>query len=148
MGVGLGCGVEVCVGCGEFVGVSVPVAVAVIVDVAVGGIIASGACRSAKYTIMAPIPRKIANNPIAIGKLNVMDGIRLPSTTFEDWDVLSTLINSAPQTRQRVAFSFTLEPHVGQIFVGEVLISGVILYLKAGFTRLGALYQLFQPARN
>ncbi len=78
MGVGLGSGVYVRVGKGVFVGVWVPVAVNVTVAVAVGGMIASGVSRRAKKTMIAPIPRKMANNPIAAGKLSVIKGIRLP----------------------------------------------------------------------
>jgi len=78
MGVGLDSGVLVNVGRGEAVAVGVPVAVTVIVDVTVGGIIASGVCRRAKYTMIAPIPRNNAKIPIAAGRLKVIDGIRLP----------------------------------------------------------------------
>ena len=104
------------------------------VEVAVGGMIASGAWRRAKKTITAPMPRNIASKPIAAGKLNVMDGIRLPCTTLADWSTFSKFARSAPQTKQRVASSFTLVPQVGQIFVGVVFVSGVIMVGDLGFS--------------
>jgi hypothetical protein len=76
---------------------------------------------------MAPIPRKTASNPIAAGRLSVIDGNLLPCTTFADWDASTVLTKSAPHTRHRVASSFTRVPQVGQIFVGEVFDSRVII---------------------
>jgi hypothetical protein len=77
-GVGLGSGVFVRVGKGVIVAVCVPVAVAVMVAEDVGRIIASGVWRRAKYTMIAPIPRNKASIPMAAGRPNVIEGIRLP----------------------------------------------------------------------
>ncbi len=144
MGVGLGSGVLVSVGRGVFVAVWVAVEVGVRVAVTVGGMMASGVWRRAKKTMIAPMPRKTASNPIAAGRLNVMDGMRLPWTTLADWSVFSIFARSAPQTRHLVASSFTRVPQVGQILVGDVFDSGVIVVGSlGGLSRLGALYQLF-----
>ncbi len=79
MGVGLGSGVLVKVGKGEGVAVSVFVDVGVMVTVAVVDIAgASGVWRSAKNTMIAPIPRNSASNPMAAGRLKDIEGILLP----------------------------------------------------------------------
>jgi hypothetical protein len=116
------------VGKGVLVGIGVPVEVGVIVAVTVGMITDAGVWRcKAKYTITAPIIRNNASRPMAPGRLNVMDGIRLPWTTMPACTTFSVLVRSAPQTRQRVASSFTRVPQVGHTLVGDVFFSGVIL---------------------
>jgi hypothetical protein len=140
----VGSGVLVEVGKGVIVAVDVAVAVEVTVAASVGRTTASGVCRCrAKYTMIAPIPRNKANKPIAAGRDKVIEGIRLPSTTLDDCEAFSVIVRSAPQTRQRVASSFTRVPQVGHNFMGDVFVSGVI-FVEAWFLPgLGALYQLF-----
>jgi hypothetical protein len=97
------------------VGVLVAVGVIVTVGVTVGAVAATAGCRMAKYTRVAPIAIKSASKPKAIGKFNVITGIRLPRLI---WAGLEELLKSLPQTRQRGASSLTRVPHVGQSFVG------------------------------
>jgi hypothetical protein len=122
IGVGLGSAVNVKVGKGVFVGVWVPVAVIVTVAVPVGGMIAAGAWRSAKKTITAPIPRNIARSPIAAGKLKVIEGMRLPWTTFSDW--LFYHDGEVSTTDRTAASSFTRVPQVGTVdtVVNQVIV--------------------------
>ena len=103
------------------VGVTDGVMVSVIVDVVVGSTIISPSC-NAKKTSPAPIAKKIANRMIAKGRLMVICGIRLPRTAFPWTSADIPLVNSEPHTKQRVASSLTLVPHVGHSFVffGEV----------------------------
>jgi hypothetical protein len=81
MGVGLGSRVAVFVG-GGCVKVVVGVTVIVTVEVTVGGTTTSGVDRIAKYTKTAPITKNSPSRRIAIGRLRVTSGMRLPWTTF------------------------------------------------------------------
>jgi hypothetical protein len=70
--------------------------------------------------------KKSAKSPRAIGRLNVISGIRLPWISFTGREGFSPPARSLPQTRQRVASSLTRVPHVGHSFVGFEGISEVI----------------------
>ncbi len=128
--------------------VSVFVAVAVIVAVSVVDIAgASGVWRKAKKTMIAPMPRNNANKPIAAGRLKDIEGILLPWTTLAAWAVFSIFARSAPHTRQRVASSFTRDPHVGHNLVGDVLFSGVIFYGVHGIAKTWRIIPAFYGHR-
>lgn len=83
----------------------------------------------ANRTITAAMTTTAARMPTAAGRLKVISGMRLA------WIDLSTFltafgsgleVNSAPHTRQRVAFSLKRVPQVGQIFVFDEVVSGFI----------------------
>jgi len=123
--VGVGWGVEVEVG-GNGVEVIVGVTVNVAVAVGVIGTTTSGLLRKAKKTMMAPIARKIANKPMAAGRLRVISGIRLPWMALAVFLGIPVVLRSAPHTRQRVASSLNRVPQVGHNLVGVVVVSGLI----------------------
>jgi hypothetical protein len=122
----------VAVGMGVFVAASVGVRVAVNVRVTVGVGPFAGARgvlppvrRKTRKTSAAPTTRNSANRPSAAGRLNVISGIRLAWMAAGLFG--STLaLSSVPQTRQRVAVSASRVPQVGQIFVVDVGVSGLI----------------------
>jgi hypothetical protein len=68
---------------------------------------------------------KMTSRPRAKGKLIVISGMRGPCTPF-DFTGVAAGVNVLPQTRQRVALSFSLVPQVGQTFVFWVVVSGLI----------------------
>jgi len=69
--------------------------------------------------------------------------MRLPCTVFDLREGFSVPDKSLPQTRQRVASSLTLVPHVGHNFVGLDGISDVIGSIMPGFPWQRGLYQPF-----
>lgn len=125
---GLGSGVNVVVGGGN-VAVLVGVGVSEEVGVGVISMMTSGVVRRAKYTMIAPMAKNKANNPMAAGRLIVILGIRLPCTALGFWAGFSALPRSAPHTRQRVASSDRRVPQVGHnLLEGDVVGSGLIFY--------------------
>src|SRR3989304_8420377 len=97
----------------------------VTVFVIVGGITTSGCDRTARKTRTAPIVRNKAKRRMAIGRLTVTSGMRLPCTTFSGFAGFSGVPKSAPHTRQRTASMATLVPQVGHNLV-DVGVSGLI----------------------
>jgi hypothetical protein len=120
------CSVAVGTGLGVKVSVAVGVTVVVLVGVTSGGGVAIlPVARSPMNTIVAPTTKKSVNNPKAPGSDRVTSGMRLPWIIFCDLPSAVEL-NSVPQTRHRVALSLRRVPHVGQIFVFCVGVSGLI----------------------
>jgi oxygen-independent coproporphyrinogen III oxidase len=114
IGVGVGWGVAV----GASVGVGVTVAVRVGVEVC-----SSSATlpveRSTIQVTAAPIRRTMTSKPMAIGRFRVNSGNRGALTDFAS-DALAVEAMMRPHTTQRVLFSASFEPQVGQILgVGE-----------------------------
>ena len=107
------------------VGVVVGVIVDVEVGVAVGSTTRPVSLR-VKKTNAAPIPKNIASNANAIGRLNVTWGMRLPWTALSLRAGLSIPLKSLPHTKQRAASSLTRVPQVGHNFVGFEGVSAVI----------------------
>lgn len=116
---------------GVSVGTRVSVGVGVIVTVSVGlGTIVIFGSPSVPFNVIndtsAPITRKTAKRPSAIGRLRVTFGMCAPWTVSSDSAFgLGMALNSLPHTTQREAFSDSRVPQVGQSFVGFV--SGVII---------------------
>ena len=121
------------VGTGVDVAASVNTTVTVGVGVLVGVPCAAPAAegllpvmRITKNTSAAPTIRNKASNPSTVGRLSVISGMRL--ACVDAGFLASTVrLSSVPHTRQRVAFSASRVPQVGQIFVlGVDVVSGLI----------------------
>ena len=69
-----------------------------------------------------------ASKPRAAGKLSVISGIRAPCTGLA-LRAPAAGLKSLPHTWQRLAFSLTRDPHIGQILVGEEELDVVIVFL-------------------
>jgi hypothetical protein len=123
-----GSGVNVGVSVGTRVSVRVGVILAVSVELGIG--VLSGSLPvpfKVTYNARAPIIRKIARRPRAIGRLKVTSGIRAAWIVFSDFAFGFWMAwNSFPQTTHLVAFSASRVPQVGQSFV--VLLSGLIVW--------------------
>jgi hypothetical protein len=113
-------------------GVRLAVAVSVTVSVMVGETVGVGkttfpVLRKTKKTTPAPMKSKITSKARAKGKLMVISGMRGPCTPL-DFIGVAAGVNVLPHTRQRVAFSLSLVPQVGQTFVFWVVDSGLISF--------------------
>ena len=126
------------------VGVIVGVMVEVIVGVMVGSTTRPVSWR-AKKTRTAPIPRKRANKIKAIGKLNVIWGMRLPWIFLDLPVACSVPDKSVPHTRQREASSLTRVPQVGQSLVGFEGDSEVISNIKTRRNLAAGIIPAFYP---
>ena len=124
------------------VGVVVGVIVDVEVGVAVGSTTRPVSLR-VKKTNAAPIPKNIASNANAIGRLKVTWGMRLPCTALSLRAGFSIPLKSLPHTRQRAASSLTRVPQVGHNFVGFDGVSDVIGTILPRVAWQRGLYQPF-----
>lgn len=117
-------------------GVLVRAMVGVNVNVGVGVMVAVGpfagaagrrspAARNATNTSTALMAISNTIKPSAVGRLRVISGIR-PAETPAFFLGSTMGVNSVPHTRQRAAFSASRVPHVGQILVVGLDVSGLI----------------------
>lgn len=91
---------------------------------------AFGSLGTAKKVTAAAMMMTVATTPNAAGRLRRISGMRLACTDFSAFFTTfgsGCVLNSVPQTRQRVAFSLKRVPQVGQTFVFVLEVgSGVI----------------------
>jgi hypothetical protein len=109
-------------------GVIVTVGVMVKVGVIVGVVTRPVVCRRTKINA-APRPRIKIISPMAAGRLTFNSG-NLGFWTGLVGMVLVLVVKVRPHTRQRVAFSLSLVPQVGQVFGVEGLVSGLMSVFK------------------
>ena len=108
-GVAVGAAVGSMVGEGVIVNVGVRVTVGVMVGVVTRPVV----CRMTKIKA-APSPRMTTARAIAAGRLTFNSG-NLGVCTGVAVSFFATTVNVRPHTRQRVAFSLSLVPQVGQL---------------------------------